>query len=102
MFIFYWKQMQKKQNSGLAHGKQQLNSPLTCSCCMKLSFIKGVDKSVELHNFLMFFFIIALIVKLARHGQFPVSMETERVSAESHDLNSIEKVHQFSHMRTEG
>lgn len=49
----------------------------------------------------MFFFIIALIVKLTRHGQFPVSMETERVSAESHDLNFIEKVHLFSHMRME-
>lgn len=40
----------------------------------------------------VFFFVNALKLNLSRHGQFPVSMETDRVSAESHDRNFIEKV----------
>lgn len=36
---------------------------------------------------------------LSGHGQFPVSMATERVSAESHDQNFIEKEHLFPHAR---
>lgn len=53
----------------------------------------------NLSQFSIFFFVYVLILNLSGHGQFPVSMETERVSAESHDQNFIEKVHLFSHMR---
>lgn len=47
----------------------------------------------------MFFFINVQTLSLTGYGQFPVSIETERLSAESHDLNFIEKVNLFSHMR---
>lgn len=51
------------------------------------------------YKFSIFFFVYVLILNLSGHGQFPVSMETERGSAESHDQNFIEKVHLFSHVR---
>lgn len=46
---------------------------------------------------LSFLFINVVILNLSGYGQLPVSMATERVSAESHDQNFIEKVRLFSH-----